>query len=104
VRFLAELALIGGVAWLGVRLGGDVAVSVVQAVVGVAAVCVVWGVLMAPRAPRRLPDPARLIVEIVLFGGTGAAIATTGAVLAGVIGGAVSIATAVLARKFAPES
>ncbi len=38
---------------------------------------VVWGVFVGPRAVRRLADPARLGVEVVLFaaGGTGLLVA-----------------------------
>jgi hypothetical protein len=28
----------------------------------------VWGLFVAPRAKRRLPDPARLMVELAVFG------------------------------------
>ena len=39
------------------------------------AAAVVWGLWIAPKASRRLHDPARLVVELVLFGAAGAALA-----------------------------
>ena len=44
--------------WLGVTIG----------VGGATAGIVVWGAFIAPRAPRRLADPARLALEIAVFG------------------------------------
>ena len=31
-------------------------------------VIVIWGLFVAPRASRRLPDPQRLAIEVVIFG------------------------------------
>lgn len=104
VRFLTELALLGGLAWLGVTIGGGVALSAVLAVVFVVVIAVFWGLWMAPRARLgRIPDPARLIVEIVLFGGTAIGLIVAGHVAQGIVGGVLAIAAAVLARQFAPE-
>jgi hypothetical protein len=46
----------------------------------------VWGRWVAPRATRRLEDPARLGVEVVLF-----AVAAGGLVIAGRVGWAVAL-------------
>lgn len=98
VRFLSELALLAGVGWLGALLGRGGVLSVVLAVVGVVAVVVLWSLLLAPRANRRLVDPGRLIVEIVLFGGTAAALAALGHPVSAVVGGVVTIAAAAVTR------
>ena len=63
VRFLTELAMLAGLAVAGARLGDGVAFSVVDAVLLPVVAAVVWGVFIAPRASRRLPEPARFIVE-----------------------------------------
>jgi hypothetical protein len=47
-------------------------------VVGIAAplaAAVVWGIWIAPKASRRLRDPLRLVVELLLFGAAGVALA-----------------------------
>jgi hypothetical protein len=61
VRFACELAALVGVGWWG---------WTVTPVLGVAltiVVAAVWGAWIAPRARRRLPDPARLALELVIF-------------------------------------
>ena len=42
---------------------------------------VLWGLLLAPRAARRLRHPARLIVKVVLLAAAAAALAVSGEVL-----------------------
>ena len=70
VRFLAEIGMlvclcIGG--WqLGESLLASLALSVALPLVAAA----VWGRWVAPRASRRLRDPARLGVEVTLFAAT----------------------------------
>lgn len=46
-----------------------------------------WGRFVAPRSPRRLPDPLRLLVELVVFGA-----ASGGLVMIGHEGVAVALA------------
>jgi hypothetical protein len=60
VRFLCEIAAIVAFVWHGWLVTG--------VLVG-AAVIVFWGAFVAPKAPRRLRDPLRLISELVIFGG-----------------------------------
>jgi hypothetical protein len=57
-------------------------------VLGVAAplaAAVVWGLWIAPKAIRRLNDPIRLAVELLLFGAAGAALAAAGHAVAAVV-------------------
>lgn len=104
VRFLVELALVAGLAWIGVDLGPGVALSVVLAVVFVVAIGVFWGLLMAPRARRRIKYPARLMVEIVLFAGTAAGLIAYGHVVPATVGGVIAIVAALLSYRFAPAA
>lgn len=67
VRFLAELGMLACLAVGGWHHGGSVPGSVVLVVVLPLAAAAVWGRWIAPRAPRRLRDPGRLGVEVVLF-------------------------------------
>jgi hypothetical protein len=61
VRFLLELGAVVALAVAGARW------SWIAAVLAPLTLVVVWGALVAPKATRRLPDPFRLAVEIVVF-------------------------------------
>jgi hypothetical protein len=66
LAFAVELALFGGVGAIAyVAVGGGVA-GWVAAFTGTAAVVVLWGVLMAPRARHRLGTGPRLLVSAAL--------------------------------------
>jgi hypothetical protein len=67
IRFLSELALLAALAFIGAAIFEGVLLSVLAGVALPALAAVIWGTLVAPRAPRRLDDPARVIVELVLF-------------------------------------
>lgn len=64
----------------------------------------IWGLLIAPKARRRLSDPARLTVEVVLFAAAGAALGAAGHAIAAAIFAVVAIASASLLRVVAPGS
>ena len=67
VRFLAELGMLVCLGVGGWQRGGTLPGSAVLGVVLPIAAAGLWGRWVAPRAPRRLPDPARLGVEALLF-------------------------------------
>lgn len=67
VRFLAELGLLAALGYAGWQLSESTALSVVLAVGLPLAAALVWGKWVAPRARGRLEDPARFVVELVLF-------------------------------------
>jgi hypothetical protein len=62
------------------------------------AAAAVWGRWMAPRSPRRLEDPLRLIVELVFFSLATAAFDTVGARAVSVAFAAVAFGSAVVVR------
>jgi hypothetical protein len=69
IRLAAELGMLAAVAYAGWRLAaGSQALGLTLAVAFVAVAATVWGRWVAPRAQSRLEDPARLLVELVLFG------------------------------------
>ena len=80
VVFLAELCLLAVLAWAGARLGTG-AWAVVLAIALPLVAAVLWGLLLAPRAGRRLRHPARLIVKLVLLAVSAAALAVSGEAL-----------------------
>ena len=59
---------------------------------------VIWGLWVAPASRRRLPDPARLVVEVVLFAAGVAALAAAGYVVVAVVFGVVVTVNIVLVR------
>jgi hypothetical protein len=67
LRFLAELGLLAALAWGGWHADDDTALRLLLAVGLPVLAALVWGRWVAPRAPRRLNDPARLAVEVTLF-------------------------------------
>ena len=93
VRFACEIALVVGVVWwawpwIGIVLG--------------AAVIVFWGACVGPKAPRRLPDPLRLVCELVLFAWAAAAYAVVGQPVVATVFAVAAVSTALLVRRW-PE-
>lgn len=102
-RFLTELLLLAGLAVAGARLGDGLVFSIVNAVLLPLAAAAVWGLFIAPKASRRLPEPARYSTEFVLFAGTGVALGLSGWVVAGIVLAVLGIAFATLTRVFAKD-
>jgi hypothetical protein len=100
-RFVAELGLLVALGVVGWRVADAsatwtrVGAAVLLPVAGAA----VWGRWVAPRAARRLPDPSRLGVEVVLFGGAAAGLVSVGASAWAVALGSLWLATAFAGRK-----
>jgi hypothetical protein len=103
VRFLTELALLAGLAVAGARLGDGLAFKIVDAVLLPLAAAAVWSLFVAPRARRRLTEPARFIVEFALFAATGLALALSDQPITGFVFGAAGIVFAILTRVFAED-
>ena len=76
LRFVLELCLLAAVGYFGFTFKGAAGtlLGLGLPVVFIA----IWGVFVAPRAPRLLHDPARLVVELVLFALGMGALAATG--------------------------
>ena len=77
---------------------------VVVGLLAMVAVAVVWGVLVAPKAGRRLDDPLRLALEVALFGLAGAGLVAAGYPAAGIALFAVGVVAARAVRRVAPGS
>lgn len=78
LRFSLEIAALIALGYWGFRVADNALLGVLLAVAVPGAVVAVWGTLIAPRAPRRLRDPAKLGVEMVVFGAGAAALVATG--------------------------
>ena len=79
LRFVLELCML-------VALGiWGFSESIVLGIAAPLAAAVVWGLWIAPKASRRLRDPLRLVVELLLFGAAGVALAAADHLLAAAI-------------------
>ena len=78
IRFLLELLMLGALGWTGVGLPSSRWLSVVLAIALPVAAAGVWAMWIAPKASRRLQDPWRLLVELVLFAAAAAGLAAIG--------------------------
>lgn len=103
VRFLTELALLGGLALAGTRLGSGVALAIVDAVLLPVVAAAIWGLFIAPKARRRLPEPARFLVEFVLFAATGLVLVLVGWPVSGIVLAVAGIGVAALTRVVAKD-
>jgi hypothetical protein len=70
LAFLAEVAMLVGLAWAGWSLTGSTALSWLLALLLPSVAAAVWGVWCSPKAPRRLPTPYRWAVKVTLFATT----------------------------------
>jgi len=78
VRFLLELAMLVALGWVGGEIGSSWVIRVGLAIALPLVAAVVWGMFIAPKAPRRLTDPAKLLVELLLFSGACVGLAAVG--------------------------
>jgi hypothetical protein len=85
VRFLLEVAALAALSVFGWRAAEPFLLRLALAAVLPVAAAAVWGTYVAPRATRRLPDPARFGVELLVFGPAVAALVATGLPLLGAL-------------------
>jgi hypothetical protein len=84
LRFLLELALWASFTVAAVRLVDGPAGWVIG-LLATAAATVVWGLLLSPRRPIRLPLVARVAIEFALFAAAAALLAASGLSTAAVV-------------------
>ena len=102
LALLTELGLLAAAIAIGVLAPLPAVLRVALAILLPAAVIAVWGVLLAPRSPRRVGPRARLLTEAALFAlaAVGLALVDAGlpAVLLTVVAGARLILGAAIGR------
>jgi hypothetical protein len=98
LRFGTELALVGGAAWAASTRPRVVVVAVAAGILAALAVAAVWGVAIAPNSRRRLADPLRLVLEILLFLVVAGGLAAVGHLPAAVVLVVAGVAAAVGVR------
>jgi hypothetical protein len=68
VRFLLELWMLAALGYWGFKTGEQLLVKIGLGLGAPLLAGLVWGIFLAPKAPRRLQEPLLLIVELVIFG------------------------------------
>jgi len=103
VRFALELCAITALAYWGTQTGSGL-LGWLLALAAAGLFVLVWGMLLAPRAPRRLPMRARIPLELVLFGLAAAALAVAGPVWLGVLLGIAAVVNIALVYALEGEA
>jgi hypothetical protein len=93
VRFACEVAALVAFVWWGWPVIG---------ILAAVAVALVWGALIAPKARRRLADPLRLAVELVIFACATAAFWAAAGPVTAIVFAILATVTALLVRRW-PE-
>ena len=102
LRFALELAALAAFASFGLHaIRGPARLALAAAMVLAAAA--VWGRWVAPKARRRLADPARLLVEVAFFAAAGAALGVAGRIALGIVLTVAAVANAGLVRRLEPN-
>lgn len=101
VRFACELGALAAVVDGAVETRGGI-VGVAVGLAAAALVAGVWGRWIAPKAPARLPDPQRLLLELLVFGAAVAWLALAGHGVLATILGLAALGSALLVRVW-PE-
>ena len=95
-RFILELTVLVALFLFGVSRSDSLLAQVILGL-GIPAVAMtVWGLFVAPKATRRLPDPARLVVELCVFGAGVVAFALSGYIVLGLLLGTAAVISIVL--------
>ena len=94
LRFGLELCLLASVAYWGSQVASSTAVNVVVAIAAPLMLATIWGLVLAPKASRRLDLPLRWLLELAVLGLAVAALAVAGSPVLAAILAAVAILNA----------
>lgn len=78
LRFFLELSALAALAYAGFQAVESLWLQLLLAIGAPLAFAAIWRTFIAPRAPRRLRDPAKAMLEGVLFGVAATALGLTG--------------------------
>ena len=78
LRFVLELCALGALGYWGFTAGSGTLGKVVLGLSAPILAAVLWGMFVAPKAARPLQDPAKLLVELVVFGAAAAGLFVAG--------------------------
>ncbi len=78
LRFLLELCILAALGYWGFQTGQQTLARIGLGIGAPLLAAVVWGIFLAPASSRRLREPWRSILELVVFGSAIAALYSTG--------------------------
>ena len=99
IAFLAELGMLAAFVVGALALDAPIGVRILLAVAAPAAAAGLWGAFLAPRARRPLHDPARLVLEVLLFGAAVAVLVAAGHTGAATVLGIAALLTVPLSHR-----
>jgi len=85
LRFILEMAALLALLIWGFGASDQLVVQLILGLGAPALAMLVWGTFVSPKAPRRLDDPVRVGVEIVIFGLGALALIASGLLIPGVL-------------------
>jgi len=68
VAFLLELCMLAALFYWGFQTGSTLFLRIVLGIGAPLLASVIWGMLMAPRSPRRLTGATYLLLKLIIFG------------------------------------
>lgn len=74
LRFILELCALAALGYWGFRTGNGGFVKIVLGIGAPVIAAIVWGLFVSPKATYDIGDPARLAVEIAVFGSASVAL------------------------------
>ena len=78
LRFVLELCALGALGYWGFTTGSGTLGKVLLGLGAPILAAVLWGMFVAPKAAHPLHDPAKLLVELVVFGAAAAGLYAAG--------------------------
>lgn len=85
LSFLLELAALVALGYWGFSTGNSLLMQLTLGLGAPILMMVVWGILLAPASQRRLPNPSRMVVELIIFGVAATGLADAGQLVLAVI-------------------
>lgn len=89
IRFFLELCALASLCYWGFQFWVNVYVKFVFGIGSPLLFAIIWGIFIAPKASLKLPEPYKVMLEIVLFGVTSVALyfvdQTTLAIVLGIV-------------------
>jgi hypothetical protein len=113
VRFLLELSALAALCYWGLTLGHDIPVKahvhdmVMKMMLGVGiplVAAILWGAFVTPRRRFDVPLPARLAVELIVFGAATAGLLATGHPVLGLALAVLAVLNRVLVQVWRQEA
>jgi hypothetical protein len=105
IRFLLEIGMLLALAWAGIAASWDYSqlLGLVLALAFTMPAALAWGIWIAPKAARRLADPARLLFELALFAAATVAFAYAGSLVLALVFAVLVVANTAVLRLYRVE-